>query len=372
MWLYVPYQSAPDRPALSLDLNLPEWPSLPLLMSNAKPTPLPISGRRSKRAPFRQLLSGTTSTPSAMQSSAISWRASNWTSSPAATLVSPSALPENGLAKMILDTYGRPLLERLSSIGRERASLKTSQLTFGWDTKASAPTFDDLVTRRRKEYSRRANLARAIGGSGCLSWLWATPAAADHTGSTGGRMDKSLRTDVAHWPTPHGMGNVDRTGKKGGAGGGEFAKVRTQWPTPNVPNRGSETKESKDNRPNAGGIDLQTTVQLWPTPAARDSRSGEASETTHTRNARPLNEVACRSSRQDPATSTDGEPSSPKTPTLRPRLNPAFVEWLMGLPPRWTDIEATDYDSAETPLSRWSRRMRGYFSGLICSLGASE
>jgi hypothetical protein len=36
------------------------------------------------------------------------------------------------------------------------------------------------------------------------------------------------------------------------------------WPTPNVPNRGAEL--DKSHRPNAGGIDLQSTVQLWQTP----------------------------------------------------------------------------------------------------------
>ena len=36
-------------------------------------------------------------------------------------------------------------------------------------------------------------------GSG---WMWATPAAADSVGTTGGGQGKSLRTDVKMWPTP--------------------------------------------------------------------------------------------------------------------------------------------------------------------------
>lgn len=36
----------------------------------------------------------------------------------------------------------------------------------------------------------------------------------------------------------------------------------------------------------------------------------------------------------------------------RTRLNPAFVNWLMGLPPLWTNIEATSCDAAETALYR--------------------
>ena len=63
------------------------------------------------------------------------------------------------------------------------------------------------------------------------------------------------------------------------------------WPTPNIPNRGCESRESKDKR-GAGGIDLQTTAKLagWPTPSARDWRDGRSNQ--HETNARPLNEVA--------------------------------------------------------------------------------
>src|SRR5579875_894668 len=56
---------------------------------------------------------------------------------------------------------------------------------------------------------------------------------------------------------------------------------------------------------------------LWPTPRARDWRSGKSSARTRARNSRPLNEIAA--------------PGGP--------LNPLWVEWLMGFPPGWTDCE---------------------------------
>lgn len=67
-------------------------------------------------------------------------------------------------------------------------------------------------------------------------------------------------------------------------------------------------------------IDLQRAAQLWPTPTARDWRSGKASAATHARNSRPLNEVAAQ-----------GQASG--------QLNPTWVEWLMGFPLGWTDLE---------------------------------
>jgi hypothetical protein len=50
--------------------------------------------------------------------------------------------------------------------------------------------------------------------------------------------DQRLRNQAATWKTPHGMANMDASGKHGGAGGGEFAKQANNWPTPNTPSGG--------------------------------------------------------------------------------------------------------------------------------------
>ncbi len=60
-----------------------------------------------------------------------------------------------------------------------------------------------------------------------------------------------------------------------------------------------------------------------PTPTTRDWRSGKASEATHGRNARPLNEAITQAG----GVGVGGS------------LSPLFVEWLMGLPLGWTDID---------------------------------
>ena len=126
------------------------------------------------------------------------------------------------------------------------------------------------------------------------------------------------------------------------------------WPTPNVPNRGPESRASKAKRPQAGGIDLQTE-----------------------RNARPLQEVACHYSRPRAVLTllrlrkhfrglgrrvrrerlrflhsvllaelrARGKACSVLGPTSRPTLNPNFVEWLNGWPPGLTacDCSATAF-----------------------------
>jgi hypothetical protein len=103
------------------------------------------------------------------------------------------------------------------------------------------------------------------------------------------------------------------------------ATASGSWPTPTVSgnyNRKGASAKSGDG--------LATAVLRCATPTARDWRSGKASEATMMRNSRPLSEQIGGS------------------------LNPTWVEWLMGWPLGWTDLEpsATDrYRSALRPPS---------------------
>jgi hypothetical protein len=60
-------------------------------------------------------------------------------------------------------------------------------------------------------------------------------------------------------------------------------------------------------------------------------------------------------SRQDPAT-PDGETSSSGGRTSRPRLNPAFAGWLMGLPWWWTHPDVTS--SAQSEMAAYRSALR--------------
>jgi hypothetical protein len=63
---------------------------------------------------------------------------------------------------------------------------------------------------------------------------------------------------------------------------------------------------------------LATQIHLLPTPTARDHKSEKASPETMDRNARPLSE-------------TFGANTGWK-------LQPAFVEYMMGYPENWTEL----------------------------------
>ena len=109
------------------------------------------------------------------------------------------------------------------------------------------------------------------------------------------------------------------------------------WPTPDasVANDG-ETVESWDARRaivkqtanNGNGFGKRLTIEAkrYPIPSARDWKNGHASEVTHARNSRPLNEQIVKQE-------VNGQSIQPKS-----SLNPAWVEWLMGFPPGWTDL----------------------------------
>jgi hypothetical protein len=119
-------------------------------------------------------------------------------------------------------------------------------------------------------------------------------------------------------------------------------------PTPRTITGGVESAgRKKELRGKANGGDLQAATERWPTATSTDSRSssGRNPDWGH----RETLTDAARSFPQGQPTSTPGEPSSSATR----RLNPCFVEWLMGWPIGWTDC-----DSPATEWSLYRQRMR--------------
>jgi hypothetical protein len=83
------------------------------------------------------------------------------------------------------------------------------------------------------------------------------------------------------------------------------------WPTPTK----SDGTGGPGNSGRDGGQNLRTAVAQFPTPTARDWKSGKASEATMQKNSRPLSEQIGGS------------------------LNPTFVEWLMNWPLNFTKLK---------------------------------
>jgi hypothetical protein len=186
---------------------------------------------------------------------------------------------------------------------------------------------------------------------------------------------KNLNEVAAYWPTPH-QGCTTGAGTQGRAGGLKIQTAVGTWPTPSaaivndgetLASWGARKARNLAKHCNGNGMGTPLTIASlqWasarPTPSARDWKSGEAGEEVYHGNARPLNEVACRFSRPDPPTSTPGGPSSPPAPTSRPRLNPLFVGWLMGLPENWLDALSSCGPAA---MASYHSRLRMHFTSL--------
>jgi len=112
-----------------------------------------------------------------------------------------------------------------------------------------------------------------------------------------------------------------------------------QWQTPQTP-KGGGSSRSGDR---IGEPLLPGQAKAWPAPTLADQVE------------------VC--SRPDPTTSTHGAASSNSTR----RLNPRFVEWLMGMPDGWTSFACS-----ETEWSRYRRRMRSVLCGLVCQRERGE
>jgi hypothetical protein len=60
----------------------------------------------------------------------------------------------------------------------------------------------------------------------------------------------------------------------------------------------------------------------------------------------------------DPPTETPGRESSKSDQTLRPQLNPKFVEWLQGLPEGWTSAAPINSEALAIWFSHCRERVR--------------
>ena len=102
----------------------------------------------------------------------------------------------------------------------------------------------------------------------------------------------------------------------------EFGSSPKTWATPTAANAKGSTA-GNPNRPKAGR-DLRTDVQMWPTPTAHNYKGGRTPETLAKAGRNETNSLP------DAVNAQMGKTGS---------LNPQWVEWLMGYPEGWTDLE---------------------------------
>lgn len=262
-----------------------------------------------------------------------------------------------------------------------KAGKDTNSQAVNWST----PKVSDIHGAKTAEQQERQRAA----GNGARDLvtdvaLWPTASARDGDPRRGGPSSP----DSKHMAAKIERGSVNSAGMPSDdltSAASYWTPEQQAWPTPSVPSGGRSTNTSNYG-PNGEKrqVDLMAVAAAWPTPNARDykgvdlaSRNGGAS----LGHAVETGEFS-HSSRPD-LPIVDGVQSLPVIPiwrqqsplvvsvsggTTRPdllsrkRLNPAFVNWMMGWPWFWTHPDVTNSVQGEMVL--WHCRLRSQLSDL--------
>lgn len=221
-------------------------------------------------------------------------------------------------------------------------SLKTAQLSLLEDLTGCFVTLPRSGLMRDGECSELPMLAHRTSAN--ESGYWATPAASDGTRGgtitdkmTGQSLVQMVNTP-AKWPTPTAG---DHTGPGHAAQGGMNLRTAVAlWPTPTVCGNYNRKGASASS-----GDGLATAVLTWPTATAT---------ATAYKGWSPNHNRADTDDRLDYSVERESFVNGQATPPMR--LNPNWVEWLMGWP-----IGHTELRPLETGRFREFERLHGGF-----------
>ena len=277
----------------------------------------------------------------------------------------------------------------------------SANVVANWTT----PTATNISNRSEEAMERRKKFRMSIGRTtvppGNLSEQvtqenWATPTTMNNENYPETNMEKrnslSLGSQASMWGTPNARDWKDtvntvppsvKKGKRGKTVGMSVAEALENWRTPAA----RDWKGSGPNHKIEGTLDYQTEHKLqdpnWMTPNTRDTRRGcnqrqlvhdadkmmenwqtpMASDPTKYRftgNTQASNNLEIQSRKKSTSqashqaqTQENGKTSSENTqdspqPWKNLRLNPMFVEWLMGWPLGYTELTDLEYSEMES------------------------
>lgn len=393
-WLYVP-----GREGSSLDSVSPSPDTELWVTSSGKALQRQLSWRGWKTRPWIRRLFGTISDPSTAARGVESW-----ISSLRVFRVSRSALPAINEAPKTSVGSGPSSSASFGRFNPGGSFSKTSLDLFGTDSGPSSVDWPKSGTMQSGICSARKRSVPPTSGSGSSfsrgeyptpsatpygtsqnegqvpherptagtpsleTWAktWGTPRVTTNSGipapevtGKGSRLEDQAGTWPT-WPTPTtGSGGPEPPDPEDGRGG-NLKHAGERWPSPRAAD-----SESAGNHPGAQDS-LTGVLKNWPTPTEGDAKASGSRETSQseahdgmsladaaTRGHASGRHESSRSSLPALATSSCGPECSPK----HRRLNPRFVEYLMGWPPSWTSVQ-TGSGPAGTELSLYRQRMR--------------
>ena len=299
--------------------------------------------RRWKREPWLQHLSIRTLRPSHSQTFVDAW-----TSSLVDSRANPSALPENVKALKIPDTSSHTSPRESESADHQLSFSKMSKEFLAAEremvnpfSNMSCERWKEWVTEQRREYSVRLKLAHHIRESGSTSW--ATPQAFDHVNIV---------------RTPEKLAQT-RAEKNAGC-----MNLREQVHYPKM----DHSRKAAKNWPTATTRDWKDTTSTVPPSRANPSKQTLGQRVAHvglldqanpstTGKSRELQWPTPRANKVQPKITEENRAylANRKKANLEEeiaghcgkavgRLNPDWVESLMGLPKGWTDFDFSEME----------------------------
>lgn len=391
----------PDTVGLSLELDERAWILEQSAMWRSKPSSKQTWLRRLKKGGWITPLSTRILKPSLHQSFE-----EKYTESLEGILASPSVARGSEKEKKTQDTYGRISESTSGQLDLFGAFSRTSEVTPRWGYGESCPIWKKMVTERSGDCSARRKQARLTNASDASSSRnYPTPAARDYKGTNSeehvlhkskgfkGHMNQLpnfIKYGMDNWATPQASDHVEgaRTAKESNQKClGRDLNQMENWPTPRAGNPGSR-------KPGTGGKILAEEAKNWGTPRGSMANSPTEKQIKLGAPAKKIeDQVMCEERSGPPApekSSTSGKnhgswPTArssdaeggriqteqtekgfrskreksdqyfgaklrdaaemEKPPTMK--LNPNWVEQLMGLEVGWTQLptEWTDSDS---------------------------
>jgi len=384
-WLYVP--GAVDS-SLESDLHS-ETIIAASVTSKGKPMPPQRWRRGWNKGGWLRLLSGMT-----LSRSTANRGVAEWISSLEVSPVSHSPPRDACGESMTSGTSGPPSPESSGKSNPTESSWRMFQASCGIIMNEFGETYERWVTRLRRVSSQRQKQAHLTNGSDYLSLrtqqtaTWPTPTSGHPSNANSKRGADTLYGTTTNWPTPTTAdtftNNLESSQvREGSMHSVTLPRAAGNWPTPNAgPQNDSDTtwKERRQRIKEQGingngfGLTLGMAATNWPTPssamtAGYSERENCASHTKaggHVGNEMLRQAVDqaqnwptpdSRSIPQAPTTTQDGHTCSPSCR----RLNPRFVEMLIGWPDGWSLV---DSQCSATEWFLWKQRMRTALSML--------
>lgn len=429
-WLYVPSASVPaSEGSTSASASLDPTRAASLSWRGKLQQPQAWS-RAWKRGGFIRLLSGLTCEPSTLEHGVAQWIASC-----RAIPAKETASPESASASSTIDGCSTVRSTSTIKAGLLCSSAKTYRGTSPDNSKSPSQHWSDWGAALRQEYSARPRPEPITDASDSSSWptakvssggyevdarrnpplitptlagaaeQWETPSVAVTTGTrlarSGDRSSELLLTGQAiacsdEWRTPQAgdatRGNKSQRGSssayKDQAGRHSLVTEVAAWHTRSATPATAEAGDCPTSPPTTlKPADTATAAapSRWPSPMARDHKGGgQATERSDGKSRMDM--LDWRAEHWQPSVRgarafamTDlllpdrPTPSGPKSSETRRRLNPLFVEWLMGWPEGLSGFDTAGTASCHSPqpsrgcacMDCWLTTQRAMLSALL-------